>query len=798
MLVADLRQAFRSLRRRPAFALGAILTIALGVGANTSVYQVIYAVLLRPLPFHEPQRLMQIWESTPVLPQLQASVPDFEDWSSQAHSFVQMAAYTFQAINHITLVGHGEPEVVQATSVTADLFPTMGILPVLGRTFTSADDHVMRPVALISEKLWRRKFGADPAVVGRAIRLETLSFTVIGVVPSQQAFPVWADVWMPFAWVEQELRTTRKYHPLEVIARLRPGVSEGDADREMRALAARLAAEHHETNGTVSAYVIPLARQITGDVRPALLLVWAAVGLVLLMACANLAHMLLARMLDRRQEMAIRASLGAGRGRLVRLVFTESLLLAAAGGGCGALLAMAANGVLKRMAAGRVPRLEDLGAGGQASLFVPILSLLCGILFTLPACAQALRAESRPATGRSMSKPRSPLGSVLIAAEVAMAFIVLMGAALLVRSFAGLLSEDPGFRAKGVLAVEVPLPSSRYTGEKTAQFLNSQLLPAVRALPGVEAVAAVNCAPMTLGPTEHTRYASRFGIEGRAFEAGRYPVAQLRWVTPDYFRVLQIPLKGGRWLTEVDRDQPRYMINETLARRFFPNADPTAHRLVMGVMDPHPELIDIAGVVADVRDMGLDEAVPPVLYVIGNSPYMTLLIRTAGEPVQLAAAVRQAVHRADPEVAVMRTAPVEKYVGDSLARRRFALTLLAAFAGLAALLTAAGIYGLLAYSVSGRAREFGIRAALGATPASLLRLVLRQGAAVTVPGLAVGLAISLAGARLVKGMLYRLSPMDPVSLAAVAAVLAVITVLSVWLPARRAAAVDPGAALRVE
>jgi putative ABC transport system permease protein len=798
MLVADLRQAFRSLRRRPAFALAAILTIALGVGANTAVYQVIYAVLLRRLPFHEPQRLMQIWESTPMLPQLQIAVPDFEDWRSQTHSFAQLAAYTFQAMNRITLLGQGEPEVVQATSATAGLFPAMGIRPVLGRTFSDADEREKRPVALISEKLWRAKFGADPAVVGRAVRLETESFTVIGVVPTRQAFPAWADVWMPFSWVEPELRGTRKYHPLEVIARLRPGVSEAAADQEMRTLAARLAVEHRDTNGTVAAYAIPLAQEITGDVRPALLLVWAAVGLVLLMACANLGHMLLARMLDRRQEMAIRASLGAGRGRLVRLVFTESLLLAAAGGGCGALLAMAATGVLERMAQGRIPRLEGLGAGGQKPLFVLALSLACGILFTLPACAQALRAESRPATGRSMSKPRSPLGSVLIAAEVAMAFIVLMGAALLVRSFAGLLSEDPGFRASGVLAVEVPLPSGRYDWEKAAQFLKAQLLPAVRALPGVEDVAAANCAPMSLGPTEHTRYATRFGIEGRTFESGRYPVAQFRWVTPEYFRVLNIPLKRGRWLTEADRDQPRYMINETLARRFFPDTDPTTHRLVMGVMDSQTTLTTIAGVAGDVRDMGLDEASPPTLYLISSSPRMTLLVKTAGEPMRLAGAIREAIHRADPEVAVLKVATVEQYVADSLARRRFALNLLAAFAGLAALLTAAGIYGLLAYSVSGRVREFGIRAALGATPASLLRLVLREGAAVTIPGLAAGLAISLAGARLVKGMLYRLSPMDPVSLVAVGAVLAVITVLSVWLPARRAAAVDPGAALRVE
>jgi putative ABC transport system permease protein len=391
MTLADLRQAIRSLHRRPTFALAAILTVAIGVGANTAVYQVIYAVLLRPLPFRDPQRLMQIWETTPVLPQLQISVPDFEDWRNQTHSFAQVAAYTFQAMNRITLVGQGEPEVVQATNATADLFPAMGIQPLLGRAIGAADERAKRPVALIGEKLWRRTFAADPAIIGRTIHLETLSFTIIGVVPTRQAFPEWADVWLPFSWIDPELPTTRKYHPLEVIARLKPGVAEEQAQTEMRALAARLAAEHPDTNGTVGAYVVPLARQITGDVRPALLLVWSAVGLVLLMACANLAHMLLARMLDRRQEMAVRVALGAGRGRLMRMVFTESLLLALVGGVAGAAIAVAASGVLQRMAQGRIPRLEPLGFAGHAPMFVLLSSILCGVLFALPACAQAFR-----------------------------------------------------------------------------------------------------------------------------------------------------------------------------------------------------------------------------------------------------------------------------------------------------------------------------------------------------------------------------------------------------------------------
>jgi putative ABC transport system permease protein len=798
MRPADLRQALRSLRRRPAFALAAILTLALGVGANTAVYQVIYTVLLRPLPFREPQKLLQVWESTPVLPQLQVAVPDFEDWRKDTHSFAQMAAYTFQAINRITLLGQGEPEVVQATNVTRNLFSTVGIKPVLGRGFSAAEEREKRAVALIGEKLWRRKFGADPAIVGKTIRLETESFTVIGVVPSRQAFPEWADLWIPFSWVEPELLTTRKYHPLEVIARLKPGVGEEQAQAEMRMLAARLATQHADTNGTVGAYVIPLSRQITGEVRPALLLVWAAVGLVLLMACANLAHMVLARMLDRRQELAIRASLGAGRGRLVQLVVTESLLLALMGGAVGAALALAASRVLRTLAESQIPRMEWQAFQAPVWLFVAVVSISCGVLFALPACAQACGVEARPASGRSMSRPRSPVSSILMAAEIAMAFVVLMGAALLVRSFVGLLSEDPGFRSKGVLAMEIPLPSSRYDSDKVGRFLNTQVLPAVRALPGVRDVAATNCAPMSLAPTEQMRFATRFGIVGRTFEPGRYPVAQLRWVTPDYFRVLGIPLRRGRWLTEADEEKPRYLINEALARRFFPREDPTAKRLIMGVVDRHQDLIEIAGVVGDVRDMSLDEAAAPTLYLISSSPRMTLLIESAGDPMGLVAPIREAIHRADSEIAVTAAAPLDRYVADSLAHRRFALTLLAAFGTLAAFLTAAGIYGLLAYTLSGRVREFGIRAALGASPVSLVKMMMREGAAIAIPGLAAGVALSLAFARLVKSLLYRLSPTDPLSLAAVGLFVSAIVLLSVWLPARRAARVDPSAALRVQ
>jgi predicted permease len=788
--MAQIVQALRSLRRRPSFALAAILTIALGVGANVAVFRTIYAVLIRPLPFREPANLVLLWESVPALPQLQVTIPDFEDWRKAAHSFDDIAAYSFQVINKITLVGRGEPEILNATMATHNLFPMLGVQPLMGRNISADDESAQRQVGLISEKLWRRKFNADPSIVGQSLRFETLSFTVIGVVPERQAFPEWADVWMPFSFLDPELSHTRKYHPLEVIGRLKPGVTVEQAQAEIQSIAKNLSKAYPATNRTVGAYAISLAGEITGDVRPSLLIVWAAVGLVMLIACANLAHLVLARMVERRQETAIRVSLGASRAHLIGHFFTESLVLAALGGALGLLFAAGANGVF-----------HGPEAAAQVWIFAVAISLACGVIFALPACWQAFLAEASLKGGevntRSVARGRSPLGSALIGAEIALAFLVLTGAILLTRSLIGLLNEDPGFQAKHVLVVDFPLPTSRYGFTKAEPFVRTRILPALRALPGVVDAAAANSAPLSLGRTEHSRYATRFGIEGRTFDAGRYPVAQIRWVSPEYFRVLGIPLRRGRWLTQEDLNQPRYAINETLARRFFPNEDPTSKRIVLGVLDPQPEMNQIVGVVGDVREMGLDEEAPPTLYFIGTSS-PALLVRTEGDPMAAAPAIRKVVQAADPETAVRSVKPLEDYLADSLARRRFAVLLLASFAGLAAFLTAAGIYGVLAYSVSRRLREFGIRAAIGAKPGDLLQMILREAGTVAIPGLLAGLALALGFARLMKSLVYRISPMDPASLTGAAVFLAAICLLSAWLPARRAAKVDPSIALRQE
>ncbi len=774
-----MRSAVRSLRRRPAFALAAILTIALAVGANTALFGIIYRVLIQPLPFRDPARLVRIWETHPALPQLQVTAPDFRDWRNQAHSFDSMAAHTLSAMNTATLLGQGEPEVVHGAMATSNLFPSMGVQPIVGRDFSDAEERAKQQVAVISESLWRRKFAADPAIVGKQIRLDGQSFTVVGVVSRQQSFPEWADFWMPLSLLEPDLQNRRKFHPLEVMARLKPGVTVEQAQSEVQSIAHNLAQAYPDTNATVGAFVIPLAREVTRDVRPSLLLAWAAVGLVLLMACANLAHLFMARMVERRDEMAIREALGAKSGHLVRQVLTESLVLAGAGGTVGLVLAVCASRLLPS---------ESGSWQAPVWLFAIAISAVAAVLFGLPACWQVLRERRRlTVSNRSVAPGRSRLGFALLAGEVAMAFLVLTGAALLARNFAALVAEPLGFQAERVL--EIPNLPLRADWDK-------KLAPALRRLPGVQEVAAVNSAPLSLGPTDHSRFATRFGIHGRTFDSGSFPVTQARWATPEYFRVLGIPLRRGRWLTDSEADQSRILINETLARRFFPDQDPVGQHLIFGVMDPRQSVSEIAGVVGDIRDLGLDQEVEPTFYSISTGPVMTVLIKTESDPAQFASSVRAAIRDLDPEIPIPKIQPLAQNVADSLARRRFALTLLGIFGGMAALLTAAGVYGLLAYSVNARVREFGVRGAVGASPGDLVAMILREAALLVAPGLAAGLFLALAFSSVMKSFVYRLSPADPLSLAGAAGFLILLTLFSAWIPARRAAAVDLANALR--
>jgi predicted permease len=771
-----------------------VLTLALGVGVNTAVYNVVRAVLMEPLPFRDPDRLVQIWETHPELPSLQVSAPDFRDWREQSASFDQMAAYTLQAMNKATLGGQGDPEKVQATMVSRELFPMLGVQPLLGRAFTPEDEREQRHILLLSEPLWRRKFSADPNIVGKRIQLNSEAFTVIGVVSGRQAFPVWADLWMPMWRLEPMLQETRRFHPLEVVGRLKPGVSEHAAQTELQVIAKRLESQYPATNGKTGCVLVPLAAQITGEVRPALLIIWAAVGLVLLIACANVAHLVMARAVDRSRELAIRAALGATRWRLIWYVLAENLKLAALGGALGLLVSVWSTDGLRTFAKGQIPRLDDTPVFGSSWIFAFSISLFCALLFAFPACRHAGRME----LNQAMKPRRSRFGPALIMAEIALAFVVLTGAGLLVRSFAQLLHEDPGFRAQNILVADVPLPMQRYSWEAAGRFFETKLGPMLRALPGVDAVATTNAAPMSLNRTEQSRFATRFGIPGQIYEPGRFPVAQVRWISPDYFRVLGIPLLRGRLLERRDGGSNLQLVNETLAQRFFPGQDPIGKKLLLGVTTPKPNEVEIAGVVGDVRDLGLDLETQPTMYSVSTSPGMTVLVKTHGDPALIAPSVLETIRKADGEIAVGRIRTVEQYVASSLARRTFVLYLLGGFAILAGILTAVGIYGVIGYSVSRRVNEFGIRSAVGARPADLVILILHESGAMAIAGLAFGAFAAVLFSGVMKTLLYKLSPNDPLAFSVVGILLLGIALLAAIIPAIRAARTDPAVALRAQ
>lgn len=788
----DLGYAGRSLLRSPAFAAAAILTIALGVGVNTAVFHVIHAVLLDPLPFRDPKRLVHVAETHPEFPSFQVAAPDFFDWQRMASSFDSLAAHTFQEMNKWTILGDGEPEPVQTVQASYGWFPMLGVQPLLGRAYTSEEEAQKSPVILLSESLWRRKYRSDPHIIGRKIRLVSWMVTVVGVVAQRQAQPRWAEVWMPLSFLDPALTQTRRFHTLEVIGRLRPGVTVEQAQAEMKGIAAGLAREYPETNGTVGAAVAPLSGWITGAVRPALLIAWAAVSLVLLLACANVAHLVLVRTVHRSREMAVRAALGAGSARLACFLLAENLAVAAAGGVLGEILARVLLPWLSRLAAGEIPRLDSAELSPAALGFGGGATVLCAVLFALPAALHSRRPDLqqviKQSGGLSLAHRRSWFGASILAVEVALAFVVMTGAGLLYRSFAALLGEETGFDSRGVLAAEVPLA---FDWAQSARVFEQQVAPRLRAIPGVAVVAAANCAPMMLHATEVSRFASRFGVVGRTFTPGSFPVAQLRWTTPDYFRALRIPLKRGRLFTEADIGKPGYIINEALARRFFPNQDPVGQQILMGVVSPRPQAIPIIGVAGDVRDLGFDLEPLPTLYSLAVSNRMTVLLRGEATPASLVPAVRGALRAVNPDAPITTLAPLDQIVRTSVARRRFALELLCVFAALAALLTAVGVYGVVAYSLSRRAGEFAIRFALGAERGHVRNLILRAFAIPTLAGLVAGGWLALVFAQTLRTQLYRLSAADPLVLAVSALALGLLVAVSALRPALKAASISP-------
>ncbi len=794
----DLRYALRQIRSHPGFSAIVILTLALGIGANTAMFGVVDAVLLRSLPYPEASRLVILQGHKEGIGNEAASVPDYLDWKAQSRSFSDMSAFTGGSLN-LTSDDGRPPERIIGARVSADFFRTLGVAPALGRGFTAAEDQAgAARVVVLSRALWRDRFGADRALVGKAITLDGEPYTVVGIAAPGFQFPSWAQAWTPVAAQPGAPGQERRSDFLGVIGRLGPGVSLEAARSDMNAIAGRLERQYPATNTGWGVAVTPLRDRIVGDVRPALLILLGAVGLVLLIACANVANLLLARGAARGREMALRAALGAGRGRLVRQMLVESLVLSLLGATLGTLLAWWGTRGLVGLDPGALPRTGEVRIDGTVLLFALGTALVTAVLFGLVPALRVTGSDLRRDLvegGRTAgARGARLLDRGLVAGQVAVALVLLVGAGLLLRSFAALAGVDPGFRARGVLTARVSLPDNRYPDDPRLRQFWRGLLDRVGTLPGATSVGLTSDLPLQSGS-----YLS-FRVQGRpAPPADQVQDAVVCTTGGDYFRTLGIPLVRGRLLDARDGagDAPAAVIDRAMAHRYWRNADPIGDRISFDGNTWYT----IVGIVGDVRTESLDRPGYPHAYLSYlQSPQhgMVLAVRTDGSPGALAGALRSAVLSLDPTLPVYSMRTMDEVLATSILRPRFDVVTLALFAGLALVLAVVGIYGVLSYAVTRRLRELGIRMVLGADRGTTIRYVLRLGLAPVLVGVGLGLAGALAAVRVLSGLLYGVSPLDPATFVLVPTVLVGVALLACWIPARRATRVDPVHALRSE
>jgi predicted permease len=797
----DLVYALRRLRQAPGFTLVAVATLAVGIGANSAIFSVVNAVLLRPLPYPEADRLVSVastWKGRRTV----YSPQNFLDTAAAARSFEGLAAWD---PGGMTLGGAGRPKGVEGAQVSAGFFDLLRVRPVLGRGFAADENEPGRTrVAVLGHALWRERFGADPGAVGRSVAVDGVPHVVVGVAPEGFSYPEGRELWTPLEYDARFRGDSRGAWYLTAIGRLRPGVTVEAADREVAAIAANLARAYPDDNEGVGASVASLQAVTVQGARGALLLLLGAVGFVLLIACVNVANLLLARGAAREAEVAVRVALGAGRGRIVRQLITESLVLAVVGGGAGLLLATLTLDALLALRPAGVPRLAEVRIDGAVAAFATGLSLLTGVLFgCFPAwqaarrtTAQSLREGGRGTVGRG-----SRLRAGLVVGQTALAMVLLAGAGLLVRSFDQLRRVNPGFEAADALTFRLKLPENAYTEASQRAAFYDQLLARLRALPGVGAAGGITGLPLS-----GARYSFSFTVKGRPpVPPPQQPSMELRVATPGYFEAMGIPVVQGRAFTGGDgASAPRVVVlSETAVRRYFAGEEPLGQEIVTGMrgLDGQNAGGLVVGVVGDVKDHGLDtEPLPEIYLPLGQAPPRTvdLLLRTRVAPRSLVPAVEDVVRAADPELPVERTRTLEEVVARSISEPRFYMLLLAAFAATALGLAALGIFGVMSYAVAQRSHEIGIRVALGARPVDVLGMVMRHALVLSVAGVAAGLLGALALSRAVASLLFELSPTDPVTLASVAALLTAVALLASYWPARRATRVDPLVALRSE
>ncbi|MDX2030837.1 MAG: ABC transporter permease [Blastocatellia bacterium] len=803
----DLRYGARMLWKSPGFTLVVVLTLALGIGANTAIFSVIDAALVRALPYREAERLAMVWERSERRDRNVINLGNFFDWKGRSSSFEDMAAFADFRTN---LTGSGDPVELPAQVATANLFAVLGVDAILGRTFTAEDATPGRDnVVVLSYGLWQRRFGGDVNVIGKKLTLNNNENIVIGVLPPDFNWHIRensltsqsAELWTP--WAITEPMKQRRGRFASAVARLRPGVDLARARAEMDVIAGQLTAQYQEFNTGWGVTVTPLREQFVGEFQRALWLLFGAVGLVLLIACANVANLLLARAATRQKEIAVRAALGAGRGRIVRQLLTESLLLAALGGAAGLLLAWQGTRALVALAPPEIGAMRGIEVSAAVFGFTFAIALLTGLLFGLIPALDASNlnlSETLKEAGKSLagSLRSRRLRSLLVVGEIALALMLLVGAGLLLRSFQRLQSVDVGFNPRSVLTLRVALPGRRYTQDEQRISFFTQAVERMQSLPGVQAAGVINYMPFA-GPGAGTG----FEIEGRPKPLpGQDLVTGVCVADRNFFPAMQIALKRGRFFTEQEVREARrvVVVNEALARKYFPNEEPLGKRITIAMKNENAPT-EIIGIVADVKHAQLDKEAEPMSYwPIAEMPYnaMTFVLRTSGDPLASAAAARGVIQSLDPQQPVADVRTLAGMLGNSIARQRFNALLFGVFAAVALALSAIGIYGVVAYSVAQRTHEFGIRSALGASSADLLRLVLKQGMRLAAFGVAVGLLGALAATRLMKTLLFNVSASDPLTFAAISLLLVGVALLACFIPARRAAKIDPMDALRCE
>jgi putative ABC transport system permease protein len=809
----DLRHGARLLLNQPGFTLIAVITLGLGIGAVTAIFSVVDAVLLRPLPYKEPERIALIEQNMPKLDLYYGGVsaPELLDYIAGNETFAEMAGY---GIINLNLTGERDPRRIEVARVSPSLFPLLGVTPLLGRGFTAEEDEVGKNrVVALSEGLWRKHFGADPNIVGRVVKLDEAPYTVIGVMPARLRFPPTRDgfasaveLWTPLALTDDEKQARRRDSNFNLIGRLKPGVGLEQAQANMAAVAARVERQYpdiYQGNTRIAATAVGLTERMTQKVRLVVLMLFGAVALVLLIACANIANLQLARAAARRKEIAIRSALGAVPWRIARQTLTESLLLALIGGVVGSLIAVWALDLIVKFGPENVPRLSEVRLDPRALGFTLLVTLLTGVLFGLAPALQGARVSLTEAineSGRASDaggREGARLRNALVILETALAVVLLVGAGLLINSFVRLLRTPPGFNPDGVIVARTTLPQARYPEAERGKTVYRRALERIAVLPGVQQVSVASYLPL----------ASEWQIGVRIEGGGEseYYMAYGSWVSNDFFRSMGIPLKKGRVFTDQDRADttPVVAVNEAMARRFWPGQDAVGKRIRWGGWNPPGGWLTIAGVVADVKFSSLEAESPPTVYMpVFQIPRIrrdaVFIARTTADPASLAAAMRREIAAVDADLPVYDVRTMNQVIAESVAQRRFTMELLAIFAAAALGLAALGLYGVLSYAVTQRTREIGIRMALGGRRQDALRLVVGQGMKMAMIGALAGLIASLALTRLMKGLLFGVSASDPLTFIAVTLLLTLVAFVACWIPARRATKVDPIVALRCE